>query len=83
MTKTLRERCREMLDHLRRDDMMRQGLPVDELMAFVLAEKGRAADTELAETLPLCLYFANDKDRDNFIGMIQEFKPNMITKKLP
>lgn len=62
---------------------MRVGNPVDELMAFVIAETGRAADARLEETLPLCLYFITETDRDEFVAAVQEIKPNMMMRKLP
>jgi hypothetical protein len=80
---TLRERCKEMYQRIQRDAMLRQGSPVDDLMAFVIAEKGRAADVGLKETLPLCLYFGTEQDRDEFIAIVREMKPNMISKKMP
>ncbi|HEX4041081.1 MAG TPA: hypothetical protein VHY10_05220 [Xanthobacteraceae bacterium] len=81
--KTLRDRCKEMLGKLQRDAMLRQGSPVDDLIAFVIAETGRSADKALDETLPLVLYFGSDEDRDEFIEMVRAAKPGMITKKLP
>jgi hypothetical protein len=81
--KTLRDRCKEMLGKLQRDAMLRQGSPVDDLIAFVIAETGRSADKALDETLPLVLYFGSDDDRDGFIEMVRAAKPGMMTKKLP
>lgn len=80
---TFRERCKQMLWKLQRDAMLRQGSPVDDLMAFVIEEHGRKADKSLDKTLPLCLYFANEEDRDEFIALVHEAKPNMICKKFP
>lgn len=80
---SLRERCRQMLGTLSQNAVLRQGSPVDDLMAFVLAEIGRSADDRLAETLPLVLYFPNDQDRDEFVAAVQEAKPGMVSKKLP
>lgn len=79
----LRERCRHLLDTLNRDAMLRQNSPVDTLLSFVLAERGRAADPALEPTLPLVLYFGSDADRDEFVAAIREVKPHMITRKLP
>lgn len=83
VVKTLRDRCKEMLSKLRMDGMLRQGDPVEDLMAFVLAEKGRAADGRLEESMPLVLYFANDADRKEFISVVQYFKPGMMAKEMP
>jgi len=80
---TLRDRCQEMLAKIHRDAILRQGSPVDDLMAFVIAETGRTADERLEDSKPLCLYFANDLDRDEFIELVREAKPNMITKRMP
>lgn len=37
---------------------------------------------ELEGTLPLVLYFGNDKDRDEFISVFHEAMPNAVSKKL-
>ena len=81
--KTLRDRCREMCSQMQRNAMLRQGSPVDDLMAFVIAETGRTADERLAETSPLCLYFPTVEDRDEFIAAVQEAKPGMMMKRMP
>lgn len=80
---TLRDRCQAFLSQLRNDAMLRQGSPVEDLIAFVIAEQGRAADHRLEDALPLCLYFADDKGRDEFIAAVAAAKPNMIVKKMP
>lgn len=79
----LRTRCKAFLDQARLNGIMRQGSPVDDLMAFVVSETGRQADDRLAEALPLCLYFETDADRDEFIAAVQEAKPNMTARKVP
>lgn len=81
--KTLRDRCLEFYQKMSRDKMLRQGNPVDDLMAFVIAETGRTADKSLEEALPLCLYFGSAVERDEFIDAVREAKPNMITKTMP
>ncbi len=80
---TLRDRCKEFYQSLTRNAMLRQGSPVDDLMAFVIAEQGRAADHRLEDTLPLCLYFANKEDRDGFIASVREAMPNLVCKRMP
>lgn len=80
---TLRERCRMFLDQHTRNSIMRVGSPVDDLMAFVNAEKGRAADESLRDTLPLILYFGSEQDRDEFMAAMRAEKPGMMAKKLP
>lgn len=77
------ERCSAMLSMLQMDAMLRQGDPVADLMAFVMAEKGRAADPALADTLPLVLYFGTKEDRDAFVAAVREAKPGMYSKHLP
>lgn len=82
-TTALRGRCAAFLSKLREDAMLRQGSPVDDLIAFVVAETGRKADASLEASLPLCLYFADDADRDEFIAAFQEAKPNAVSKRMP
>lgn len=79
----LRDRCKEMLATLQRNAMLRQGSPVDDLMAFVNAERGRAADPSLEDTLPMILYFGNEQDREEFKDIIREVKPGMVAKPIP
>jgi hypothetical protein len=79
----LRERCKAMYQKMGVDAMLRQGSPVDDLMAFVLAEIGRSADVALEKTLPLVLYFQTDEDREEFIAAVHEAKPGMMSKRLP
>lgn len=80
---SLRDRCREFLGQAQRDAILRQGSPVDDLMAFVIAETGRKGSDTLEDTLPLCLYFVTTEDRDDFVALFHEFKPNVIAKRLP
>lgn len=79
----LRERCKAIATKLQRDAMLRQGSPVETLMEFVIAERGRAADDALTDTLPVCLYFATDADREEFMAAMREWKPGMIVRKVP
>lgn len=83
MNLTLRDRCKKFHQKMQRDAMLRQGNPVEDLMAFVAAEQGRAADRSLEDTMPLVLYFGDEQDRDEFISLIQAAKPGMIMKKMP
>jgi hypothetical protein len=53
------------------------------MVAFVVAETGRAADAVLEDTLPLCLYFSTSKDREEFIALVREAKPGMMMKRMP
>jgi hypothetical protein len=39
-------------------------------------------DAGLQGTLPLLLYFGSEADRDEFMEMMKEAKPNMVAKKL-
>jgi len=80
---TLRDRCRKMLRQITMNGILRQGNPVEDLMAFVVAETGRTADERLAAAAPLCLYFPNDEDRREFIEAVREAKPGMVMKEMP
>lgn len=79
----LRERCKQFLARQQQNAIMRVGNPVDDLIAFVVAETGRKADDRLADAKPLCLYFTTDADREEFIAAVREAKPDMITKVMP
>jgi hypothetical protein len=83
MMMSLRERCKEFYQRMGRNAMMRQGDPVDDLLAFVLAERGRTADERLDDTLLLVLYFGSREDRDAFVTIVREVKPGMVTKESP
>ena len=78
----LRERCKAMYQKMQQNAIMRQGSPVDDLVDFVVSEIGRSADESLSKTLPLCLYFADEESRDEFVAVFQEAKPNCRTKKV-
>lgn len=80
---SLRERCKAVASKLQRDAILRQGSPVETLMEFALTERGRAADVTLTDTLPLCLYFLTEADREEFMAAINEWKPGMIVQKVP
>jgi len=80
---TLRDRCKKQYQDMSRDAMLRQGSPVDDLMAFVVSEIGRAADEKLGDSVPLCLYFTSKEDREEFIAAVREAKPNMISRRWP
>lgn len=80
---TLRDRCRAFYQKSRQDAMLRQNNPVDELVNFVVSEIGRAADPRLEDSLPLCLYFQSEQDRKEFIDVVWEAKPGMISRKWP
>ena len=79
---SLRDRCKDHYQQQGRNAMLRQGDPVEDLMAFVISEIGRAADDKLEETLPLCLYFQTKEDRDDFAALVLREKPNMRAKKI-
>lgn len=79
----LRERCKAFYQRQTRDAILRQGDPVETLVAFVISEQGRAADNRLDDTLPLCLYFATADDRAEFIALVREAKPDLVMKEMP
>jgi hypothetical protein len=80
---TLRQRCGAFLVALRQNAVLREGSPVDDLMAFVIAETGRKADERLEGSAPLCLYFTTMAEREEFVALFQEAKPNATIKRLP
>ena len=80
---SLRDRCKAYYREMGINAMLRQGSPVDDLMAFIVSETGRAADDSLKETLPLCLYFETKEDREEFIELFQQAKPGLLVKRLP
>jgi hypothetical protein len=80
---SLRDRCKEFYQALTRDAMLRQGSPVDDIMTFVMSETGRTADEGLQDALPLVLYFGSAEDREEFVALMREAKPNLIAKRLP
>ena len=79
----LRDRCQKVYDKIRSDAMLRQGSPADSLVEFVISERGRAADPALDQALPLVLYFGTPEDRDEFMALMREAKPNMVTRAMP
>lgn len=68
---------------MQRNAILRQGSPVDDLMAFVQSEIGRSADTSLEDTTPCILYFGSEQDRDEFLSIVHEAKPGMMAKRIP
>lgn len=79
---SLRDRCSDFITMQRQRALTRTGSPVDDLVGFVLAERGRTADASLEETLPLVLYFGSDADRQEMVEAINAAKP-MISVKMP
>jgi hypothetical protein len=79
----LRARCKAFYQQQSRNAMLRQGDPVEDLLAFVVAEMGRTADERLADAAPLCLYFPTAEDRGEFIELVREAKPGMTMKEMP
>lgn len=79
----LRDRCKAMYETMSRNAILRQGSPVDDLMAFVQAELGRTADERLENTCSLILYFGTEQDRAEFKAMVAEAKPNWMQKEIP
>lgn len=79
----LRARCVEYISVAQRKAITRTGSPVDDLMAFVQSERGRAADPSLEDTKPMILYFGCEQDRDEFMAIVREVKPGMVAKPIP
>ena len=80
---TLEKRCRQFLSTQQKRAVMRVGDPVQELMGFVLAERGRAVDKGLEDSLPLVLYFTSVTDRKEFVAAILKANPNLIPRPMP
>lgn len=59
----LRDRCRAAYQQMNRNAILRQGSPVDDLMAFVQAELGRTADERLRIARKALEFYA---DRSNY-----------------
>lgn len=72
----LRKRCAEFYCN------PLSGSPVDNLVDFVTAEIGRAADPCLEDTKPLVLYFCTEEDRQEFIEAVVSLT-NMTSRKMP
>lgn len=79
----LRDRCKAMYETMSRNAILRQGSPVDDLMAFVQSEIGRGADPGLEDTRSLILYFADEEGRAEMKAAILEAKPGMYAKDIP
>ena len=80
---TLRERCRAFIHAQTMNGILRQGDPVEHLMAFVQSEQGRSADQSLEDTRSLILYFATDEDREEFKSLALAAKPGMFARNIP
>lgn len=79
---SLRERCRVFLER-----QYIQPAPldaVDDLVAFVMAERMRAAVGPLVDdAFPLCVMFSTAADRDGFVETWREVHPQSRTIKTP
>jgi len=78
----LRDRCREFLDDLARDNMLRQGDQVAKLMAFVSAEVGRCGDDSLDDAAPIVMYL-DDTDHAQVMAAFKEVYPNAVLIRAP
>lgn len=84
MRDSLKLRVREFYQQVARNNMFRQGNPVDDLTAFVVSEIGRAGgDCKLVEGWPSCFYFATKADRDDFTKGIMCTLSDKIIKHWP
>lgn len=72
---SLRERCQAFLEE-------NPHCSADDLIAFVVAEKGRAASPTLDRALPLCLYFPNEDARNDFVKLIEVAMPDAKWRKV-
>jgi len=80
---SLKDRCMDFVHRVNMNAMLRQSSPVDDLVDFVRSEIGRAADEVLEGSEPLVLYFAEDKDRKEFVDAVLSAKPGMISRQWP
>lgn len=86
---TLKARCEAFLMELANinefepSSMERWQTKINNLQAFVIAEMGRTADERLDDNVPLALYFTTEADREEFVALIMEAKPGMISKRWP
>jgi hypothetical protein len=80
---TLRDRCWKFYQKLQRDAQLQQGSPIDDLVAFVIAEEGRSTCETPPDTLPLCLYFGSVQAREEFIEVFCIIEPTVIAKRMP
>lgn len=84
MKKTLRDRCAAFLATMTANQVIRKGSSVEDLQGFVIADIGRhAASDVLGQSLPLCVYFACETDREEFIAAIRGWRPNLEVRRLP
>lgn len=80
---SLRDRCAKFYGRLSRNAILRQGNPVEDIMAFVMSEGGRPADKALEDVPALVLYFPTEEDRSEFVEMWRREHPGSITKDMP
>lgn len=82
---TLRERCEKFAAENFEDREFVDIAPerIDALQAFVLAERGRAADPKLEGSLPLVMYCGDEASRQKLIDAFKEAHPNVRTKRMP
>lgn len=80
---SFQDRCKEFYQSQGRNAMLRQGDPVQAIMAFVQSEIGRTADHSLEDSKSLILYFLNEADRAEFMAIVREMKPGMYAKDIP
>lgn len=79
---SLRDRCLAFYQQQSRNAMLRQGDPVEDMIAFVMAENGRKAEHAFDDAHALVLYFTSPADRDEFVEIVHDAKPNMRTKRV-
>lgn len=84
---TLRERCKAMIDEIISitddDGVTMYNDAIDNLVAFVLAEKGRSADPKLEGSLPLVMYCGDEASRQELIDAFKASHPGVRTKRMP
>jgi hypothetical protein len=82
---TLQDRCKAWFERVSTPlGRLRVGDAVaSDLADFVRSEIGRAGAAQLDDSEPLVLYFATVQDRSEFVALIMEAKPGMVSRKWP
>lgn len=81
MVDDLRARCAEFIRKQSLDAFLRQGNRVEDLVDFVIAERGRAATDTLDISYPVCAYFQTAEDRDAFVAAVLSSDKKWRVKK--
>lgn len=75
-----RERAKEFLDRQRMRAITRTGDPVQDLLEFVMAERGR--EPELEDAYALVLYVDSAETANEITTAFQQAKPGCISRSI-